>query len=45
MVGSDSFLHQESVEHPLCEFEGTVANVVVNRIYAGYLLIGDAGPG
>ena len=41
MVGSDSFLHQESIVHPLCEFEGTVANVVVNGSYAGYLLIGD----
>ena len=41
MVGSDSFLHQESIVHPLCKFEGTVANVVVNGSYAGYLLIGD----
>ena len=41
MVGNDSLLHLESIEHPKCEFNGTVAHIVVDSSYAGYISIGD----
>jgi Cd2+/Zn2+-exporting ATPase len=41
MVGNDSLLHQESIDHPKCEFGDTVAHVVVDGSYAGYISIGD----
>jgi len=41
MVGNDSLLHLESIDHPQCEFDGTVAHIVVDGNYAGYITIGD----
>jgi Cd2+/Zn2+-exporting ATPase len=41
MVGNDRFLHLESIDHPKCEFDGTVAHIVVDGSYAGYITIGD----
>ena len=41
MVGNDSLLHFESIDHPKCEFDGTVAHIVVDGNYAGYITIGD----
>jgi len=41
MVGNDSLLHLSSIDHPKCEFDGTVAHIVVNGSYAGYIKIGD----
>jgi Cd2+/Zn2+-exporting ATPase len=41
MVGNDSLLHMESIDHSICEFDGTVAHIVVNGKYAGYITIGD----
>ena len=41
MVGNDSLLHLESIDHPSCEFDGTVAHIVVDGSYAGYIIIGD----
>jgi Cd2+/Zn2+-exporting ATPase len=41
MVGNDSLLHLESIDHPICEFDGTVAHIVVDSKYAGYITIGD----
>jgi Cd2+/Zn2+-exporting ATPase len=41
MVGNDSLLHSESIDHPKCEFDGTVAHIVVDGNYAGYLTMGD----
>ena len=41
MVGNDSLLHLESIDHPECEFDGTVAHIVVDGNYAGYITIGD----
>ena len=41
LVGNDSILHLESIEHPKCEFSDTVAHVVIDDVYAGYILIGD----
>jgi Cd2+/Zn2+-exporting ATPase len=41
MVGNDSLLHLESIDHSICEFDGTVAHIVVDGNYAGYITIGD----
>jgi Cd2+/Zn2+-exporting ATPase len=41
MVGNDGLLHLESIDHPICEFDGTVAHIVVDGKYAGYITIGD----
>ena len=41
MVGNDSLLHLKSIDHPKCEFDGTVAHIVVDGNYAGYIKIGD----
>ncbi len=41
MVGNDRLLHLESIDHASCEFEGTVAHIVVDGKYAGYITIGD----
>jgi Cd2+/Zn2+-exporting ATPase len=41
MVGNDSLLHLESIDHPKCEFDDTVAHIVVDSNYAGYITIGD----
>lgn len=40
-VGNDAFLHDRHIDHGRCAFEGTVAHVVVDDRYAGYILIGD----
>jgi Zn2+/Cd2+-exporting ATPase len=41
MVGNDALLHHKQIEHAYCVKEGTVAHVVVDAQYAGYLLIDD----
>jgi len=42
MVGNDRLLHREGVKHDVCDVAGgTVVHVVVNDMYAGYLLIRD----
>ncbi len=41
LVGNDSLLHSHSVDHRKCEFDSTVAHIVVDEIYAGYITIGD----
>lgn len=40
-IGNDRLLHQENIQHDECQFEGTVVHVVIDKIYAGYILIGD----
>lgn len=40
-VGNDALLHEQNIEHGQCAFDGTVAHVVVDENYAGYILIGD----
>jgi len=42
LVGSDGLLHHHRIAHDVCEFEGTVAHVVIDGVYAGHILIGDA---
>ncbi len=41
MVGSDRLLHEKDIVHKLCKGDGTTVHVVVNNIYAGYLVISD----
>jgi Cd2+/Zn2+-exporting ATPase len=41
MVGNDNLLHSESIDHSICEFDDTVAHIVVDGNYAGYITIGD----
>ncbi len=41
MVGNDRLLHKFGIEHDTCHVDGTVAHVIVNRTYAGYLIISD----
>ena len=41
MVGNDSLLHLKSIDHPRCEFDGTVSHIVVDGKYAGYITIDD----
>lgn len=41
MVGNDALLHDRQIEHGVCAFDGTVAHVVVDNQYAGYMVIGD----
>jgi Cd2+/Zn2+-exporting ATPase len=40
-VGNDALLHKDHIVHAKCQFKDTVAHVVVDGKYAGYLLIGD----
>ena len=40
-VGNDRLLHKENIEHEECRFDGTVVYVVIDKIYAGHILIGD----
>jgi Cd2+/Zn2+-exporting ATPase len=41
MVGNDRLLHSASIDHAKCEIAGTVAHIVVDGEYAGYITIGD----
>jgi Zn2+/Cd2+-exporting ATPase len=41
LVGNDALLHQRRIPHDVCEIDGTAVHVVIDRDYAGYLLLGD----
>jgi len=41
LVGNDSFLHSNAIDHDQCEFDNTVAHVAVDGRYAGHITIGD----
>ncbi|MDE5421016.1 cadmium-translocating P-type ATPase [Ancylomarina sp. DW003] len=41
-VGNDKLLHKENIEHDICEVGGTVVHIVIDRKYAGYILISDS---
>lgn len=41
LVGNDPLLHEKDIDHSLCAIDGTVAHVIVDNQYIGYLLIGD----
>jgi len=41
IVGNDRLLHKFNIEHDTCHVKGTVAHVVINGKYAGYIIISD----
>jgi Cd2+/Zn2+-exporting ATPase len=41
VVGNDLLLHQKAIPHQQCSFDSTVAHVVVDDRYAGYIILGD----
>lgn len=41
IAGNDRMLHTENIEHHICEVEGTVVHIAVNKLYAGYIIISD----
>lgn len=42
IVGNDKLLHKENIEHDLCDIEGTVVHIAINKRYAGYIVISDS---
>ncbi|WP_016777283.1 heavy metal translocating P-type ATPase [Anaerophaga thermohalophila] len=42
LVGNDKLLHREDIDHPVCDVDGTVVFVVIDRKYAGYIVISDS---
>lgn len=42
-VGNDNMLHYENIDHSneVCSVKGSVAHVIINREYAGYIIISD----
>ena len=41
-AGNDKMLHKENIEHSVCQVDGTVVHVTIDRIYAGYIIISDS---
>ncbi len=43
IVGNDNILHYENIDHSLdvCSVKGSVAHVVIDKEYAGYIIISD----
>lgn len=41
-AGNDRLLHKEHIDHPVCNVEGTVVHVVIDAVYAGYIIISDS---
>lgn len=41
LIGNDKLLHKENIEHDVCNVEGTVVYVVVDKKYAGHIIISD----
>ncbi|PSB55946.1 HAD-IC family P-type ATPase, partial [Chamaesiphon polymorphus] len=41
LAGNDRLMHRENIPHDTCDVEGTVVHLVVDRIYAGYIIIAD----
>ena len=41
IAGNDRMLHTENIKHHICDVEGTVVHIAVNKIYAGYIIISD----
>lgn len=42
LAGNDKLLHREDIDHPVCDVDGTVVFVVIDRKYAGYIVISDS---
>ena len=41
IAGNDRLLHREDIEHDVCEVEGTVVHLAVDKVYAGRIIIAD----
>ncbi len=41
LVGNDKLLHRENIEHTDCDIAATVAYVVIDGVYSGYIVISD----
>ncbi|GJD19967.1 cadmium-translocating P-type ATPase [Rivularia sp. IAM M-261] len=41
IAGNDRLLHRENIAHDVCDVEGTVVHLAVDKRYAGYILIAD----
>jgi len=41
LAGNDKLLHTENIEHDICEIEGTVVHIAIDKIYSGYIIISD----
>ena len=41
LAGNDKLMHKEKINHPLCKIKGTVIHIVIENIYAGYIIISD----
>jgi len=41
IAGNDKILHSDDISHDTCNIEGTVVHVVVDKEYAGYMIISD----
>lgn len=41
IAGNDRFLHRENIEHDVCNVEGTVVHLAVERRYVGRIIISD----
>ena len=41
-AGNDKLLHKENIAHDKCDVGGTVVHVVINKKYAGYIVISDS---
>jgi len=42
LAGNDKMLHKENIEHSVCQVDGTVVHVTIDRVYAGYIIISDS---
>ncbi|HID11285.1 MAG TPA: cadmium-translocating P-type ATPase [Candidatus Latescibacteria bacterium] len=41
LAGNDRLLHRENIEHDVCDVDGTAVHIVVDDLYAGYIVIAD----
>jgi Zn2+/Cd2+-exporting ATPase len=41
LAGNDRLMHRENIAHDICNVEGTVVHLAVDRVYAGYIIIAD----
>lgn len=41
LAGNDKLLHKENIDHPVCNVEGTVVHVAIDKVYMGYIIISD----
>ncbi|MHB9055870.1 MAG: heavy metal translocating P-type ATPase [Paludibacteraceae bacterium] len=42
LAGNDKMLHKENIEHSVCQIDGTVVHITIDRVYAGYIIISDS---